>query len=67
MQDRDRRRWDLADEDGDQKLTKTEFTNFLHPEEASHMRDIVVQETLEDIDKDGDNVSLRRLEEDYWW
>ena len=24
---------------------------FLHPEHAEHMRDIVVQETLEDIDK----------------
>eukprot|EP00095_Tigriopus_kingsejongensis_P010610 maker-scaffold795_size96016-snap-gene-0.17 protein:Tk10610 transcript:maker-scaffold795_size96016-snap-gene-0.17-mRNA-1 annotation:"calumenin precursor" len=55
MENRDRRRWDLADEDTDGKLTKTEFANFLHPEEANHMRDIVVQETLEDIDKDGDN------------
>lgn len=54
MEDRDRRRWDLADEDKDGKLTKTEFANFLHPEEADHMRDIVVQETLEDIDKDHD-------------
>lgn len=54
MEDRDRRRWDLADEDKDGKLVKTEFANFLHPEEAEHMRDIVVQETLEDIDKDGD-------------
>ena len=44
----------MADEDKDGKLTKTEFSNFLHPEEADHMRDIVVQETLEDIDKDGD-------------
>ena len=31
-----------------------EFSAFLHPEDAEHMRDIVVQETLEDIDKDGD-------------
>ncbi len=54
MENRDRRRWDLADEDKDGKLTKTEFSNFLHPEEAEHMRDIVVQETLEDIDRDGD-------------
>ena len=54
MEDRDRRRWDLADEDKDGKLQQTEFQNFLHPEEAEHMRDIVVQETLEDIDTDGD-------------
>ena len=54
MEERDRRRWDLADEDKDTFLVKTEFQNFLHPEDAPHMRDIVVQETLEDIDKDGD-------------
>jgi Ca2+-binding EF-hand superfamily protein len=28
--------------------------DFLHPEEAEHMRDVVVDETLEDIDKNGD-------------
>lgn len=55
MEDRDRRRWSLADQDKDDQLSKTEFQNFLHPEDAEHMRDIVVQETLEDIDKDGDN------------
>ena len=51
MEERDRRRWDLADENKDSRLTKEEFSRFLHPEEAEHMRDIVVQETLEDIDK----------------
>lgn len=54
MEERDRRRWDLAYEDKDGFLIKTEFQNFLHPEDAPHMRDIVVQETLEDIDKDQD-------------
>ncbi len=54
MEERDRRRFDLADEDKSGSLSKEEFTNFLHPEEAEHMRDVVVQETLEDIDKDGD-------------
>ncbi len=54
MEERDRRRFDLADEDKSGSLSKDEFTNFLHPEEAEHMRDVVVQETLEDIDKDGD-------------
>lgn len=47
MEERDRRRFDLADEDKDGSLTRDEFTNFLHPEEAEHMRDVVVQETLE--------------------
>jgi len=54
MEGRDHRRWILADNDKDGSLTKTEFQAFLHPEDAAHMRDIVVQETLEDIDKDGD-------------
>jgi len=54
MEDRDRRRWDMADEDSDGALTKYEFKHFLHPEDADHMRDIVIQETIEDIDKDGD-------------
>jgi hypothetical protein len=32
-----------ADKNEDGKLDKAEFSNFLHPEEADHMRDIVVQ------------------------
>ncbi|XP_011296835.1 calumenin [Fopius arisanus] len=54
MLKRDRRRWSVADRDGDDALTKEEFTAFLHPEETDHMKDVVVEETLEDIDKDGD-------------
>lgn len=56
---RDQRRWGVADVDGDGALTRGEFAGFLHPEETGHMRDIVVLETLEDIDKDKDGrVSL---------
>lgn len=56
---RDRRRWALADQDGDNLLTKEEFVFLLHPERSPRMRDLVVEETLEDIDKDGDGrVSL---------
>ncbi|XP_066245851.1 calumenin [Euwallacea similis] len=54
MLKRDRRRWAAADHDGDDNLTKEEFSSFLHPEEHEHMRLIVVQETMEDIDKDAD-------------
>lgn len=54
MLKRDRRRWAAADSDGDDRLTREEFSSFLHPEESEHMRDIVVLETMEDIDKDGD-------------
>jgi len=54
MEDRDNRRWVMADLDQNGELSKEEFKSFLHPEDADHMRDIVVTETLEDIDKDGD-------------
>ncbi|XP_062592134.1 calumenin-B-like isoform X1 [Saccostrea cucullata] len=54
MIERDERRWKAADKDGDGFLNKEEFADFLHPEEAEHMRDIVVKETMEDIDKDKD-------------
>ncbi|XP_065580405.1 calumenin-A-like [Artemia franciscana] len=54
MQRRDRRRWSVADGDGDDALTKEEFVSFLHPEDVPHMHDIVILETMEDIDKDKD-------------
>lgn len=56
---RDERRFKAADRDGDLIATRQEFTAFLHPEDYDHMRDIIVQETVEDIDKNGDGkVSL---------
>lgn len=54
MMKRDKRRWQTADKNGDNALSKEEFGDFLHPEEASHMHDIVLTETLEDIDKNKD-------------
>jgi len=54
MMDRDYRRWQKADADNDGKLTKLEFQAFLHPEDAEYMRDILVIETLEDMDTDKD-------------
>uniref|UniRef100_T1E6A3 Calumenin-like protein n=1 Tax=Crotalus horridus TaxID=35024 RepID=T1E6A3_CROHD len=54
MMVRDERRFKMADKDGDLVATKEEFTAFLHPEEYDYMKDIVVQETMEDIDKNGD-------------
>lgn len=54
MLTRDRRRWSVADRNADDLLTREEFVEFLHPEESPYMRDIVVQETIEDIDKDHD-------------
>lgn len=56
MMDRDERRFKMADHDSDMKASKEEFTAFLHPEEYEHMKDIVVLETMEDIDKNGDGL-----------
>ncbi|CAJ1076613.1 reticulocalbin-3 [Xyrichtys novacula] len=54
MLTRDERRFKMADRDRDGIATREEFTAFLHPEEFDYMRDVVVQETIEDIDKNGD-------------
>ncbi|XP_029016039.1 reticulocalbin-3 isoform X2 [Betta splendens] len=54
MLTRDQRRFKNADRDGDGIATREEFTAFLHPEEFDYMKDVVVQETVEDIDKNGD-------------
>ncbi|XP_072841925.2 reticulocalbin-1 isoform X2 [Pogona vitticeps] len=54
MLPRDERRFKRADLDGDSEATREEFTAFLHPEEFEHMKDIVVLETLEDIDRNED-------------
>ncbi|KAM9327372.1 calumenin-A isoform 1-T2 [Pholidichthys leucotaenia] len=51
---RDERRFKVADTNKDMIADKQEFTAFLHPEEHEHMKDIVVQETIEDIDKNED-------------
>lgn len=54
MMNRDERRFRVADRNGDQMTSKEEFTAFLHPEDFAHMKEIVVQETIEDIDRNGD-------------
>ncbi|XP_040918056.1 reticulocalbin-3 isoform X2 [Toxotes jaculatrix] len=54
MLTRDERRFKTADRDGDGIATREEFTAFLHPEEFDYMKGVVVQETMEDIDKNGD-------------
>lgn len=51
---RDERRWKVADYNSDEKLDRTEYGCFMHPEDCEHMRDIVVEETVEDIDKNKD-------------
>ena len=56
MKERDERRFKMADTNYDGVLSFSEYIDFLHPEDAEHMRDIVVMETMEDIDKDKDGV-----------
>ncbi|MCP9266328.1 Calumenin-A [Dirofilaria immitis] len=46
--------WKKADYDLDEMMDRTEYGCFMHPEDCDHMRDVVVQETLEDIDKNKD-------------
>ncbi|XP_032816074.1 calumenin-A-like [Petromyzon marinus] len=51
---RDRRRFSHADADTDGRMTREEFSAFLHPDEHEHMAELVITETIEDLDKDGD-------------
>ncbi|KAF5403503.1 Calumenin-B [Paragonimus heterotremus] len=50
----DSRRWHAADLDRDNRLEFSEFINFLHPELQTHMRDTVIEDLIEAIDKNGD-------------
>ena len=46
MLKRDERRWKASDYDSDEKLDRTEYGCFMHPEDCDHMRDIVVQVSI---------------------
>ena len=59
MVDRDKHRFNSADQDNDGKLSRDEFAIFLHPEDTPYMREVVILETLQDMDDDKDGaVSL---------
>ncbi|CDW56113.1 EF hand family protein [Trichuris trichiura] len=53
---RDESRWKKADTDGDGFLNRDEYGCFLHPESCEHMKDVVVEETLKDMDRNGDSM-----------
>nr|CAH8837849.1 unnamed protein product [Trichobilharzia regenti] len=50
----DHRRWIAADINKDNQLDKSEFTDFVHPEDRPNMRDVIIDELLESVDKDKD-------------
>uniref|UniRef100_A0A0V0J7F3 Reticulocalbin-3 n=1 Tax=Schistocephalus solidus TaxID=70667 RepID=A0A0V0J7F3_SCHSO len=50
----DERRWNAADMDFDNKLSLDEFAAFLHPQDYPRMRNVVIEETLQSVDNDGD-------------
>lgn len=56
MLERDKKKFKAADHNKDGKLDKKEYTDFLHPEESAAMREIVIDETLEDLDENEDGV-----------
>jgi len=56
MMERDKRRWSVADKNKDESLDKDEYTCFMHPEACDEMKDVIVSETVEDIDKNKDGV-----------
>lgn len=67
MKARDKSRFDAADLNKDSLLDKDEFAVFLHPEDSPHMREVVVNEALQDMDKDKDGfVTLEEYIEDIW-
>jgi len=66
--ERDQHRFEAADKDKSGFLTKEEFLDFLHPEDGgAHMREVVIYETIADIDKDGDAlVNMEEYLADLW-
>jgi len=67
MLTRDERRFKQADQNNKGYLNKDDLTAFLHPEEYDHMKEMVIIETIEDIDKDKDGkISLAEYIGDMW-
>ena len=50
LEQRDRRRWTVADRDKNLQLSKEEFKGFIHPEYYEHMYSVNRDETMADLD-----------------
>lgn len=48
---REQTRWKAADGDADGRLSQREFVALVHPELFAHMEQVLVDETLDDMDK----------------
>ncbi len=55
MYKRAERRWKLADKNGDSVLVIEEYRDFVHPEESDRTKGVLVDEAMEDMDKDANN------------
>ncbi|XP_059570739.1 reticulocalbin-2 [Alligator mississippiensis] len=63
---KEKKRFEKADRDDIPGLNLDEFVAFQHPEEAEYMTEFVIQEALEEHDKNGDGfVSLEEFLGDY--
>ncbi|XP_063170131.1 reticulocalbin-2 [Candoia aspera] len=63
---KDKKRFEKANKDEAPGLELDEFIAFEHPEEADYMKEFVIQEALEEHDKDGDGfVSIEEFLGDY--
>ena len=56
LEQRDRRRWTVADRDKNLHLSKEEFKGFIHPEYYEHMYSVNRDETMADLDTVSDSV-----------
>ncbi|CAL8092146.1 unnamed protein product [Calicophoron daubneyi] len=64
---RDERRWKVADENGDGVLSKDEALAFFHPEPFEKMHDVIVENTVEELDRNKDGfVDLEEFVHDLW-
>ncbi|CAB3985126.1 calumenin-A-like [Paramuricea clavata] len=62
----DKKKWHAADSNQDNKLTKDEYSAYLHPSEYRRMHEVAAEEVLKGVDKDKDGyLSLEEYIGDY--